>query len=1015
MMTLKRKKLRDAIAFALVVGATSGFATTAAFAQDQPAPATQTDKEKAASLDTIVVTGTRIQSQAVTAASPVVEIQAEEFQFAGATRVDDLVNQYPQMSPYFDSFANNGAQGYPTLDLRGLGPQRTLTLVDGFRLPPGAAEVRDISIIPASLVKRVDLLTGGASAVYGSDAVAGVVNFILDTDFEGVSLSAGYSAYQHDNNNSYMQDQLTARGFNFPDGDSGFDGVSNNIDFAIGSSFADGKGHAMAWLTWRKNEALFQGQRDYSSCALSAAGVPIKNPTQTPANVTPGVKSITPACGGSNTNAAGNFYFYQSGTGGTNAHLLADGHFTPGYGAPYNYAPINYYQRPDQRYTFGSSVKYEINEHFKPYLETMYINKKDAIQIAESGAFFTPLFPVDCSNPLLGTACADLGFDPNGAPLFIYVAKRNVEGGPRRTESETSSWRVVAGLEGAINDNWSYNASFLYGQTTNTIIGTGDLLTDRIAKALLGCQPGNTFPGCQLYNVWVPNGVTAAQVAPLMGTSVNNTQTQLTSFNAYVTGDLGFGFGSAKGDNVSLVAGTEWREEKYAFTADSESQAGNFAGAGGPALPLAGKTSVKELFLESQIPIMKDMGIVKSWGAELGYRHSDYDLSGGADTYKIGSSIDFGMVRLRGGFNHAIRAPGTGELFATNQIALFGGTDPCAGANPSFTLAQCQNTGVTAAKYGSIAANSAGQYNQFVGGNVDLKPEDADTWTFGVVFTPINDLRINLDWYDIKIQDTIGTIGAQTILDFCGKTGDAFLCSLIHRSNPGQDLWRGSNPATSGFITNLTGNFGTTRYKGLDLGVNYGWDMWGGRFSTSLQGNYLLDQVTSPLASSDAIDSIVEATTYDCVGKINSHCQSPKWRHIANLRYSRDWLTLNLRWRYFGSMDYVGDAGEDLFTDKLLCRNDLGEPDFIRNAANTKWIVNPKGQCTGDGKLGAVNYIDLSASALVGEWGELTVGVNNVADKEPPLVGVSLAGNANSPYGYDQAGRFFFASFTVKF
>jgi outer membrane receptor protein involved in Fe transport len=996
-MTLKRKKLRDAIAFALVMGASS--VTGTAFAQETPATPAATDQEKAAALDTIVVTGTRIQSQSVTASSPVAEIQAEEFQFAGATRVDDLINQYPQMSPYFDSFANNGALGYPVLDLRGLGPQRTLTLVNGNRLPPGASEFRDISIVPASLVKRVDLLTGGASAVYGSDAIAGVVNFILDTEFEGVSLSAGYSAYQHNNDSDYMQQKLTDRGFAFPDGDSGFDGVSNNIDLSIGSSFADGRGHAMAWLTWRKNEALFQGQRDYSSCALTADGVDIFRSNGT---------LRRNACGGSATNAAGDFYFYQPGVGGSSASLAPDGSWLDHYGAPYNYAPINYYQRPDERYTFGANIKYEINEHFRPYLDLMYINKKDAIQVAESGAFFELVPNIDCTDPLIGTACADLGFDPADGPLNIYVAKRNVEGGPRHFASETASFRAVAGIEGAISDNWSYNASFIYGQTTNTIIGTGDFLSDRILKALLGCQPGNTFDGCIFYDVWHPNSVTAEAAAALQGVSILNTQTSLKSFNAYVTGDLGFGFGSAKGDNLSLVVGTEWREENYDFIADSNSAAGNFSGSGGPSTPVSGKTSVEEIFLEGQIPILKDVGIFKSWGVELGYRHSDYNLSGGADTYKIGSSMDFGMVRIRGGFNHALRAPGIIELFNPQSIALFGGTDPCAGATPTFTLAQCQNTGVSAAKYGLIAANPAAQYNQFIGGNQNLAPEEADTWTFGVVFTPFNDLRITLDWYDIKIEDTIGTVGAQTILNFCGQTGDPTLCSLVHRRPGTEDLWRGSDPSTSGFVTNINGNFGETEYEGLDLGINYGWDMIGGRFTTTLQGTYLLKQENSPLAGVDPV--IVDLTTYDCVGEINSSCQAPKWRHIASLRYSRDWFTVNLRWRYYGEMDYV-DAVTDvpLVTDKLVC-DPSNVPAGASAATQLAWS-----HCSGDQTVHAVNYFDLSASALIGEWGELTVGVNNVADKAPPLVGASLAANANSPGGYDQAGRFFFANFTVKF
>src|SRR5688572_25844793 len=429
-MSFKRNKLRDAITFALVVGSASAFGAGAAFAQETPAAETTPTE-----IDTINVTGTRIQSQTVTASSPVVEIQPEEFQYAGATRVDDLVNQYPQMSPYFDSFANNPSTGYPTIDLRGLGAQRTLTLVNGNRLAPGAFEVRDISMIPASLVKRVDILTGGASAVYGSDAVAGVVNFILNTEFEGVSVQVGMSAYQHNNDNDYMQEQLDARDFDYPTGNSGFDGVSTNIDIAIGSSFADGAGHAMAWLTWRKNDPLFQGERDYSSCALSAAGVP---------TITGGF-----ACGGSATNATGNFFIYQPGNFYTSASVdQTTGDFIPVYGEPYNYAPINYYQRPDERYTFGSSVRYEINEHFRPYVESMFVNKRDSLQIAESGTFFIPI-EFNCADPIIGDMCADLGFDPAGNDLVVYVAKRNVEGGPRFQATENNSYRFVAGVEGA--------------------------------------------------------------------------------------------------------------------------------------------------------------------------------------------------------------------------------------------------------------------------------------------------------------------------------------------------------------------------------------------------------------------------------------------------------------------------------------------------------------------------------------------------------------------------------------
>ncbi|MGQ0800024.1 MAG: TonB-dependent receptor domain-containing protein [Pseudomarimonas sp.] len=978
-MNCNRNLLSDAVRLGLLAGAFGLMSLTAnpAFAQSD-----EGEKADAETLDTVTVTGTRIKSQAITASSPVVEIQREEFQYSGATRVEDLVNQYPQLSPAFDSFNNNPSTGYPTVDLRGLGPQRTLTLVNGFRLATGALEVADISIVPSALISRVDVLTGGASAVYGSDAIAGVVNFVLDTEFEGVSISAGYSAYQHDNENEFMQTRLRERGFNVPDGSSGFDGISKNVDLAIGSSFADGAGHAMAWLTWRDNDPLFQGQRDYSSCALGQEIRFGRNPRI--------------FCGGSNTNAAGNFYFYQPSVGaGTPASLNPNGSFNAAYGAPYNYAPINYYQRPDERYTFGSSLKYEVNEHFKPYLESMMVNRQDSTQIAESGAFFTLISGLNCNNPLIGTACADLGFDPADGPVDVYVAKRNVEGGPRIRVDENNAFRVVAGAEGAITDSWSYNASFLYGRTSDESQGFNDFITTRIRSAILGCPTGS-FAGCIPYRVFVPGGVTQAAADALAGISIQETDTSLTVVNAYVTGDLGFGLPSAKGDTVSLVAGFETRRDEYTFAADSISATGGFAGAGSSATPVDAEIKVKELFAEANIPIISDAGMLQSLVVDLGYRNSDYELAGKSDTYKIGAGADFGTFRIRGGFNHAIRAPGTNDLFAVQSLALFGGADGCAGATPEFTLAQCQNTGVTAAQYGNIPNNSAAQYNQFIGGNPNLKPESADSITFGFAVTPIENLQLTIDYYDIQLEETIGTIGAQTILDFCARTGNPTLCQNIRRGASG-DLFRGSDPATAGFVRNLTDNFGEQTFRGIDLGANYRFDVLGGSLSTAFQGSYLLEQEFNPLPG------VNEDAIFDCVGKLNPQCQTPEFRSITNVRFARDWYTVGLRWRYFDGLSYETDAGTPIITERLNCA--VGTPVVPANSL----------PCLGTGGIGSYSYFDLSASAFIGEYGEFTVGINNVADKEPPLVGISLALNGNAPGGYDQAGRYFFSSFTVKF
>lgn len=955
MKPIKRNRLRDAITVALVLGTTSF--TGVAFAQEAEA--------EAKDLDTIVVTGTRIKSQTVTASSPVAEIGREEFAVTGSTRVEDLVNQFPQMAPYFDSFSNNGAQGYPTANLRSLGPNRTLTLINGRRVQPGNGIAVDLSIIPAAIVQRVDLLTGGASAVYGADAVAGVVNFVLDTEFEGISLNAGYSAYQHNNDNDYIRPKLDARGFEYPDGNSGFGGASRNIDLAIGSSFADGAGHAMAWLSWRQNDPLFQGERDYSSCAFNNGGT---------------------ACGGSGTAVEPNFIIdayaagsdYETYNDTYLSHLDTDpasagyGSHLGGFGNPYNYAPINYYQRPEDRINFGASVKYEINEHVRPYVEMMFVNRENSIQIAESGTFFGQTLAMNCDNELLGTACSDLGIDPTD-DLLVYVGKRNVEGGPRFFDTTDSQYRFVAGVEGAINDNWSYDVSILQGATSTSSVGTNDFVGSRVTDALLGC-PAGSFSGCLPYNVWVPGGVTEAAASALAGAAVNQTETKLQSFNAYVTGDLGFGF--VDGSNINLVTGFEWRKERYSFVADSVSEAGDFTGSGGPSLPLDGETEVSEVFFEAGVPVAK--GDNWDFNLDLGYRYSDYDLSGGQDTWKVGFTSMLGDFRLRGGFNSAIRAPNIGELFSSNQIALWGGDDGCAGDTPTYTLAQCQNTGVTAAQYGNIASSPASQYNQYIGGNEDLQPEQADTWTLGFAYNPIQGLDIAVDYFDIQINDRIGTIGAATILDFCATSGNPDLCAQVQRA-PNGSLWQGN----VGRVVNTTSNFGKLSTNGIDLNASYRWEMLEGNWYTSLIGTYTMEYVVEPLAGVD------DTASYDCAGKISISCQNPDWRSIYTLRYSRDLFSLNFRWRYTGSMDYINTNGTNGSVDQILVAN--------------------------GGKVDAWNAYDLSGTFNVTDAIDLTIGVNNFTDEEPPMSGATLATNANALGGYDQAGRFIFANLGITF
>ncbi len=378
-----------------------------AYAQDADVT-TDTTAETEESGEAIIVTGSRLRSPNLESASPVTVITAEEFAITGTTRVEDLVNSLPQVFAGQGGNVSNGATGTATLNLRGLGAERTLVLVNGRRLMPGtpSTSAADINAIPAALIKRVDVLTGGASSVYGADAVAGVVNFVLDTEFEGFKIDANYGVYNHNNRASAdITGALDARGFGYPTG-SVTDGGTFDGTIAFGSSFDDGRGHVTAYAGYRKINPVLQARRDYSACALSAnsrcigdrlavvSTTAVARPLRRKARCSTSTISMTrpmpmaTAWRTSLTSTIGQF--------GPNRTLL------PGFTA-FNFAPLNYFQRPDERYTAGVFAEYEITPAIKPYLEFMFMDDRSVAQIAPSGNFGNTL-SINCDNPLLSAS-----------------------------------------------------------------------------------------------------------------------------------------------------------------------------------------------------------------------------------------------------------------------------------------------------------------------------------------------------------------------------------------------------------------------------------------------------------------------------------------------------------------------------------------------------------------------------------------------------------------------------------
>lgn len=989
-------------------------------------PAFAQDAAEEETSETIIVTGTRLASPNLEAASPVTVVTAEEIKNTGTTRVEDLVNSLPQVFAGQGANIANGASGAATLNLRGLGSERTLVLVNGRRLVPGDpnTSAADINVIPGAMVKRIDVLTGGASAVYGADAVSGVVNFVMDTDFEGFRIDGQYSFYNHNNDiGTQVTNPLSSRGFPIPRGSS-TNGGAVDATVAFGTSFDDGRGHATAYAGYRKVNAVLQASRDYSACALGA-----RSTAQVAAN------GALFTCGGSPTSANGTFIAFDSG--GVPANFTstffqvgAGRTLEPGF-TPYNFAPLNYFQRPDERYTAGVFADYEISEALHPYLEFMFMDDRTVAQIAPSGDFGNTL-SINCDNPLLSAQQLSIlcdnenllvspdparAFDVVGntgeAPYdfidpstgttynrgFAQILRRNVEGGPRRDDLQHTSYRGVLGLKGDLGQAWSYDAYYLYGRTNFADTYTNDFSVTRITRAIDVVESPTTGlpvcrstldgsdPNCVPWDIFALGAVDPAALAyiqiPGLQRGVNSQQVLSAAF----TGDLGaYGLKSpgAK-DGVALAIGAEYRKDKLEFVSDSAFQSGDLAGQGAPTLPVAGDYNVKEVFTEIRIPLVQD-SFIYDLTLTGGYRYSKYSVSGSGfstDTYKIqGEFAPIKDVRFRGGFNRAVRVPTLQDFFAPQRVALDGADDPCAGfvitAADTGCLAQGLSVGQT------VARNPAEQYNGLIGGNPNLQPESADTWTAGAVVTPqmIPGFSLSVDWFNIKIKNAIQGIGADAIVSQCTNTSDPFFCNLVHRDASGS-LWRTSN----GFVVDTTQNIGGAETEGVDVLMAYGRQIGGlGRVNVSFVGTWL-----NKLVINDGV-----STPYDCAGFHGAICgtPNPEWRH--QLRVGLDTkmgVGVSVRWRYF----------DGVTQDRASSNPTLSGTTQPANL-----------------HIPAVSYFDLALTADVGDHFKFRLGANNLLDKTPPVVAGSAcpAGPCNGNVWaqvYDSVGRYVYAGVTLDF
>ncbi len=958
--------------------------------------------------DTLIVTGSRLDQTDLRGPSPVQSLGDEEIDIRGITRVEELVNTLPAVFVGQTSQVANGATGTSTVNLRGLGSTRTLVLMDGRRLPFGSAQSAsaNLDLIPAQLVERVEVTTGGESAVYGSDAVAGVVNFVMKRNFEGLEFDLQGGKFYDTNNNTAVQSILSNNQQPFPD-EADWLGGDVQASVTFGANTPDGRGNVTVFASYQKQQEIRQGETDVGSCALggSASG---------PQGV---------GCVGSSTFRR----FFSAG----DTFLEDDGTLVPFVGGPdqtFNFNPDNFYQRPNERFTIVGMANYDITDDIEAFADVSYVTNNTDAQIAFSGTFFRP-FEINCDNPFLQSGLGpngdgegtyfDLlgcGDEAEGADVSFVNGYRNVTGDPRSSEIDISTFRMLGGLRGTFAEHYDWEVFGQFARTRLVDISTGDLNFERTQDALFVvededgnavCRSGNA--GCVPFNYLERSAdgeslVSNEAIDYIQGTGITTGTTEQLVLGATVASNLydSYGVKSPFAESgIQALLGVEYREDSLEFTPDDVSQipgGRGFTGVGGGSLPIAGTIDVFELFGEVSIPLIEDMPMISQLVFDTAYRYSDYTNSGNGvtngfdtDTYRFGLRyVPTPELTVRAQYQRAARAPNVFNLFLGQNTGLFdltadsqGRFDPCATADPARSFEECARTGVTADQYGNIADNPAGQFNSVSGGNPELGPEIADTFTLGVVWQPtfVDGLTLSIDYFDITVEEALGTVPPTVSLEECLNTGNSAFCDLIVRDRFGSLFLDNSNFEG---IQATTVNIAELSTTGIDFAIDwsidpadFGLDYEVGTFSIDFDATFLDSLESIALPGEDPIE---------CKGFYAGDCGSPnpEFRHRMLMVWNtpKEGLDVTATWRYFGGTEFDGET------------NALSQT------------------------FDSANYFDLGARYDVNETVSIRGGINNLMDREPNL-GTSVGtgtGNGNTYPGiYTPVGRYVFGGVTVSF
>jgi outer membrane receptor protein involved in Fe transport len=929
-------KLAQSVKLACAFGAVStlGFAAPV-FAQEAGADDANVEK--------IQVTGSRIRRADIEGANPVSVLDAIEIERFGITSIGDVLQSIPSAGSAINTNNNNGGNGTTTINIRGIGSNRTLVLVNGKRWSPGLGGSVDLNNIPSSIIERIEVLKDGASAVYGSDAVAGVVNVITKQDFEGLHASA------------YMGEFIS-------------EGDQNKEQYDIGFGTSNDKGNVYFNVSYVEEEPTFAGDRAISDKPVF--GTP-------------------DGFAGSSGTPQARFMYYDADGGFNNVNGDNNGGFVPwdNVASRFNYAPFNYLSTPQERINVYSQGRYELTDNVTATATAFYNNRKSSQALAPTPLFFGAAFgdsgyTIGANNPF-----NPLGYElstdiPAGDPGHLFlVGRRMFEAGFRQFNQNVDQFQFNGGFEGVLelgDSEFYWDAGYTYADISQNSITDGLLNTDRVKASLSDdCVTDPTCVPFDLFNGSTNIGegsITQEQIDYISFTAQDASGTSLESYQANITGEvmeLPAGF-------MAFAAGYEKRWQDGYDQPDALIAAGSTSG--NSRQPTEGSYSVEEVYLELAIPLIADVAFVEALDLELATRYSDYSNFGDTTNSKVGVKWRVNEeLMFRGTWSEAFRAPSISELFLGNSDSFPNLVDPCNGSNPDRgSLPGC--AGVPASYE---QPNS--QIRITVGGNSNLAAEEAESFTYGVVYAPewLEGASLTFDVFDIEVDGAVSGVGAQTILTACAETGTT-LCSLIQRGSQGQvlDLFNG--------LVNLGGQ--TT--KGFDWELSYNFETDFGDFKFRMDGTYVDDRsviVEDPVTgTSELFREAGRAFDRDVVPRVRSNI-SLNW-------VNGDW-TANYLVRYIGStMEscVIGSAGGVDLND-LLCSDPNSGPD---------------GEDFNE--LGEMGYHDVSVGYFINDNLRVTAGINNLLDQDPP-VSFSTFANSFDPSMYEVPGQFGYVRFNMTF